>query len=61
MAVALDIDAIIADLTLPEKIMILSGAGACSTVPIPRLGIPKLHVRLYQYIFKCNFRLKSYL
>lgn len=41
----LDLDETIAELTLPEKVMILSGANACSTVPIPRLKIPKLQVR----------------
>ncbi|KAF2014320.1 glycoside hydrolase family 3 protein [Aaosphaeria arxii CBS 175.79] len=38
----LDVDALINDLSLSEKIALLSGAGACSTVPNERLKIPVL-------------------
>ncbi|KAM5356881.1 hypothetical protein ACJ41O_003527 [Fusarium nematophilum] len=40
----IDVDATIRELTLSEKVALLSGAGACSTIPIERLGIPSLEM-----------------
>jgi beta-glucosidase len=39
-----DIEALIADLTLDEKVSLLAGADNWHTVPIPRLGIPAMKV-----------------
>ncbi|KAH7142666.1 glycoside hydrolase superfamily [Dactylonectria estremocensis] len=39
-----NIENIISQLTLTEKVSLLSGAGACSTVSLPRLDIPRLHM-----------------
>lgn len=41
-----NIENIISQLTLTEKVSLLSGAGACSTVSLPRLDIPRLHVSI---------------
>lgn len=41
---AIEIEKTIAQLTLAEKIEVLAGGGACSTIAVPRLGIPKLQV-----------------
>ncbi|KXJ90096.1 glycoside hydrolase superfamily [Microdochium bolleyi] len=38
----IDMDALVAQLTLPEKINLLAGADWWTTTPIPRLGIPSL-------------------
>ncbi|KAH8651670.1 glycoside hydrolase superfamily [Ilyonectria robusta] len=39
-----DLDSIIAQLTLAEKVGLLSGAGACSTASLERLNIPSLQI-----------------
>jgi beta-glucosidase len=39
-----DIDALLAELTLDEKVSLLAGADNWHTVPIPRLGIPAMKV-----------------
>ena len=41
-----DIEATLSQLTLAEKVSLLAGGGACSTLPLPRLNIPTLQVRL---------------
>lgn len=39
-----DIKALVAEMTLEEKVSLLSGANAWSTVAIPRLGIPSINL-----------------
>jgi len=38
------IDQLLAELTLAEKVSMLSGASFCFTVPVERLGIPRIMV-----------------
>lgn len=40
----IDVETTIKALTLSEKVALLSGEGACRTIPIERLGIPSLQV-----------------
>lgn len=40
----LDVDAVLAQLTLDEKVALLAGRDAWLTVPIPRLGVPAVKV-----------------
>lgn len=40
------IDEILQKATLAEKVSLLAGAGACSTVAVDRLNIPQLNVNL---------------
>lgn len=42
---AFEVEQCLSELTLDEKVTLLSGIGACSTAAIKRLNIPNLHVR----------------
>lgn len=40
-----DVETMLSQLSLAEKVSLLAGVGACSTATIPRLSIPRLEVR----------------